>query len=226
MNTDLTVIIPTFNRAEILKQTIELLQENLIYYGGDTHYLIGVDGDDNTPDILRGMDNVRLLQGPRSGLGANLNALINAAETTLLFQMDDDHHLVKELDISEHALHVLNEEEFGWIRLMYGRCGDPVGYYHFTARLHGKYWRLLPNTTEVYLPSNRPHLKKKEFHTQFYGMYTPGLKLGHTEVDFCKHFAKIYEEGKTPDIFIPMYPPTEDTWLHVGDTWQHTEFDK
>jgi len=225
---DLTVLIPTFNRAEIVKQTIELLQQNLIYNGGETHFLIGVDGDDHTPDLLRGMPNVRMLQGPRDGLGANLNMLIEVAETTLLFQLDDDHHLVKPLNLYEHAWNVLNEQEFGWIRLMYGVCTGHERYYHFTGVLHGHYWRLTPNTTELYLPSNRPHLKKKEFHTQFYGMYTPGLKLGNTEVDFCKHFADLRKktpEGM-PDVFIPMYPPDEDSWLHVGESFQHTEHDK
>ena len=226
-NSDLTVILPTFNRANIVKQTIELMKQNLIYDGGDIHFLVGVDGDDDTPKVLRGMENVRMIQGPRDGLGGNLNALINAAETTLLFQMDDDHHLVQPLDINQHAWHILNEPDFGWIRLMYGWCNGYNGYYKFTAKLHGQYWRLLPNTTEMYLPSNRPHLKKKEFHTQFYGMYTPGLKLGETEVDFCRHFSEVYkEEGETPDVFIPMYPPPETTWLHVGVTLQHTEYDK
>jgi glycosyltransferase involved in cell wall biosynthesis len=226
VNTDLTVLIPTYNRAKIVRRTIDLINKNLIYYGGETHILVGVDGDNETPELLRDVPNVKMLKGPRDGLGGNLNMLIDAAETTILFQMDDDHHLVRKLDVTEHAWHVMNEEEFGWIRLMYGWCTGHQGYYHFTAKLHGKYWRLLPNKTEVYLPSNRPHLKKKQFHTQFYGMYTPGLKLGQTEVDFCKHFAKFHEEGETPDVFIPMYPPTEDTWEHVGETWQHTEFDK
>ena len=221
-----SVIIPTYNRAEILKRTIELLEENLLYDEGDIHYLIGVDGTDNTPDVLRGMRNVKMLQGPRNGLGANLNLLIQYAETDLLFQMDDDHHLVGPLELNEHAWYVLNRPEFGWIRLMFGKCVRFRDYYHFTATLHGKYWRLLPNTTEPYLPSNRPHLKKKQFHTQAYGLYTPGLKLGATEVDFCIHFSQHHVEGETPDVFIPMYPPPENTWHHAGDSWQHTEHDK
>ena len=226
MNSDLSIIIPTFNRALMVKRTIELLQENLIYDRGDTYYLVGVDGNDATPEVLRGIKNVKLMQGPRQGLGANLNALINAADTTLLMQMDDDHHLVQPLDINEHAWHILNFPEFGWIRLMFGRCTGFEGYYHFTARLHGKYWRLLPGTTEPYLPSNRPHLKKKQFHSEAYGYYTPGLKLGATEVDFCRHFSEYHVEGETPDVFIPMYPPPETTWQHVGESLQHTEYDR
>jgi hypothetical protein len=110
---------------------------------------------------------------------------------------------------------------------MYGVCTGYQGYYKFTARLHGHYWRLLPNTTELYLTSNRPHLKKKQFHTEAYGLYTPGLKLGRTEVDFCKHFMDVRkEEPEGMDVFIPMYPPTEDTWAHVGESYQHTEYDK
>jgi glycosyltransferase involved in cell wall biosynthesis len=224
MNSDLTVIIPTYNRAHMLKRTIELMQENLIYDRGDVNFLVGVDGDDDTPNVLREMEGVRMVQGPKEGLGANLNLLINLTDTDLIFQMDDDHHLVKPLDINEHAWNLLSEPLFGWIRLMFGVCSGFEGYYHFTAQLHGKYWKLLPGTTEPYIPSNRPHLKKKDFHTHCYGLYTPGLKLGETEIDFCRHFSETYEEGKTPDVFMPMYPPPESTWRHVGDSWQKEGF--
>jgi glycosyltransferase involved in cell wall biosynthesis len=94
VNTDLTVLIPTYNRAKIVRRTIDLINKNLIYYGGETHILVGVDGDDETPELLRDVPNVKMLKGPRDGLGGNLNMLIDAAETTILFQMDDDHHLV------------------------------------------------------------------------------------------------------------------------------------
>ena len=79
MNSDITVIIPTFNRARMVKRTIELVKENLIYDRGDVHFLIGVDGDDDTPEVLRGMENVKMLAGPKDGLGANLNMLIRSS---------------------------------------------------------------------------------------------------------------------------------------------------
>jgi len=101
---------------------------------------------------------------------------------------------------------------------------EPEGYYHFTAELNGKYWRLLPNEGELYIPSNRPHIKCKSFHANQYGYYTPGLRLGETENDFCHHFAQMYRHKKTLAVYMPMYPPPESTWKHVGDSWQGKGF--
>ena len=223
---DLTVIIPTYNRAEILFHTIQHLQSNLIYDLGEVHYLIGVDGDDDTPTKLRGFPNLKMLQGPRRGLGANLNALIQACPTELILQIDDDHHLVEWLDINEHCQSLIGDNDFGWIRIYFGECIKAEGYYHFTGKLNGRYWRLLPNAGELYIPSNRPHLKIKTFHAEQYGYYTPGLKLGQTENDFCHHFAEMYREGETLAVYMPMYPPPESTWSHVGDSYQGTIHDK
>ena len=88
---DLTIIIPTYNRADTLLRTIQYLRSNLIYDLGKINYLIGVDGDDDTPTQLRGIPNLKMFKGPGHGLGANLNMLIQACPTELILQMDDDH---------------------------------------------------------------------------------------------------------------------------------------
>lgn len=221
---DLTIIIPTYNRADTLLRTIQYLRSNLIYDLGKINYLIGVDGDDDTPTQLRGIPNLKMFKGPGHGLGANLNMLIQACPTELILQMDDDHHLVEKLDINDYCLMLTDDNDFGWIRIYFGECTGPEGYYHFTGKLNGKYWKLLPNAGELYIPSNRPHLKIKTFHAEQYGYYTPGLKLGQTENDFCHHFAETYKKDQTLSVYMPMYPPPESTWRHVGDSWQGKGF--
>lgn len=216
---DIGCIIPTFNRAEMVAETIARLEKYLVYTLGSIHYYVGMDGSDNTSQVLAGKPNVVLIEGPRQGLGANLNNLIAQAPTDLLFQLDDDHQLQDYLALDEHALNLTHDPNFGWIRLYYGEClAGPVGYYNFRAELYGKYWRLDPFGRELYLPSNRPHLKHRRFHER-YGLYQTGLKLGETENNFCHRYlslrrGEIARMADGHDVMIPMYAPREGTWAH------------
>jgi glycosyltransferase involved in cell wall biosynthesis len=215
MNWGISVIIPTYNRQEILQETIDRFRSYIRYELGEITFLVGNDGDQI--DIK----GATVLPGPKRGLGANLNMLIGAAKTSLLFQMDDDHFLCQHLDLNEHAASLLIEPDFGWIRFFLGECVKPEQHYKFSAAAWGNYWRLLPYD-ELYIPSNRPHLKVKEFHTQSYGMYEENLKLGETEMEFCHRFVDMKRErGKDlPDVFIPMYGLHPYQWAHVGESWQ------
>lgn len=216
---DISVLLPTFDRAEILAETINRLEKYLVYTYGSIHYHVGLDGSDNTAQVIGHIPKVVLHEGPRRGLGANLNHLIRSAPNDLLFQMDDDHWLNDYLSLDEHALNLTHDETFGWIRLYFGEClAGPVGYYQFKANLYGRYWRLDPFGKELYLASNRPHLKHRRFHER-YGMYEEGLKLGETENAFCHNFIQerrsdIAKMKDSPDVFIPLYAPREGTWLH------------
>lgn len=230
---DLSILIPTYKRPKILLETIyNLIDHLVVIHGARLHFHVGVDGRDEETyealenrarkEIERHDYTLSVHDGPGKGLGANLNMLLSMVETYLILQLDDDHVLARELHIFEHAKALLEDPEMqgGWIRLMYGRCIDPSGYYHFTAKLHGKYWRLLPNEGELYLPSNRPHIKHVDFHGMV-GPYSEGTKLGHTEISFCAQYANYAKRSiRPPGVFIPMYPPPEDTWMHVGNSWQ------
>lgn len=217
MNLDITLILPTFNRPEIVKEAVYRFDQNVRYDLGDIHFLVGNDGD----DFSFSYRNLRVIPGPKKGLGANLNRLITTAKTSLIFQMDDDHFLMQPLDLNDHAINLVTEPAFGWIRFYLGECIRPEEHYHFSAEAWGDYWRLLPYD-ELYLPSNRPHLKAKEFHSEGYGWYKEGLKLGETETEFCHRF--IDEKRKhgdgLPDVFIPMYGLNKYMWAHVGESLQ------
>jgi glycosyltransferase involved in cell wall biosynthesis len=225
----LTVLIPTFNRQEILYGTVQRLHYHLKYTGGDLKILVGDDSDDigmaaKYMEHLRddlGTD-VEVLDGPRRGLGANLNMLLQAAETEVVMQMDDDHYLQYVIDVTEYVDEIENDKAFGWIRLFLGEDEDSNNketYYKFTGKTYGKYWRLIPNAGELYIPSNRPHIKTKQFH-DVYGLYDEDVKLGVQETLFCHRYADAWVDDGLLDVFIPMYPPGIDAWKHVGESWQ------
>lgn len=230
MNQDITFIIPTYNRPDILTDTIWRILSNARYTMGRIRILVGNDGEGaafSDGKLLRDHD-VTILSGPKRGLGANLNMLLKAAKTDLVFQMDDDHHLKKALHLDEHARFLMEDSRalHGWVRLMFGHSSErsqwPRDYYHFKAQLYKSYWRVIPDK-ELWVPSNRPHLKHIGFH-QYYGLYDEEVKLGETEYEFCNRWHKMASGG--PSVFIPFNPPDEDTWEHVGESWQHTEHDR
>ena len=229
-NWDVTFIIPTYKRPDILGAAIRGLIGNITYTMGSVRILIGNDWDGAAlnDSNLAHRDDVHIITGPKKGLGANLNMLLHAAGTKLVFQMDDDHILKQPIDLDDHAKFLMNDPigRMGWIRLMFGHSSErtkwPRDYYHFKAVLYKYYWRVLRGS-EFWVPSNRPHLKHIGFH-KHYGYYEEDRALGDTEYLFCQKWQQAGEGG--PQIFIPFNPPHEDAWEHVGESWQHTEHDR
>lgn len=205
----ISILLPTYNRQDILDTTIALLRRH-ITYDGSLRFLVG---DDGSIPYHNTANDVEVLRGPQRGLGANLNMLIRYAGDDLLFQMDDDHHLHAPLYLTPHADRLLTVDEDGWIRLM------QVGSHHYTATLEGRYWRVLWNSPELYIPSNRPHLKHPRFHRHF-GLYPEGLRLGATEEGFCHHCKTIATRMGGPAVLVPLDSTSEYGWDHVGDSWQ------
>jgi hypothetical protein len=160
------------------------------------------------------------------GLGANLNMLLGKAcafKTDLVIQMDDDHILLKELDITPHVRKLLEDETAGAIRLMH------VAGHKYRANLDGSYWRIDWESPEVYIASNRPHLKHVSRFHGIYGYYPEGLRLGLTEESFCHTCIDLHrqrtERGMTsPDVLIPLDVQTESGWDHIGHSWQMEGF--
>lgn len=232
---DVAVLIPTYNRVKILIDTIWLLEKNL-HYSGKLQYFIGNDGDESIKHALdlsklenETMMRVNVYDGPRVtadkpvGLGDNLNMLIDKAMTwdiDYIFQLDDDHHLVKPMDLDPHVRQLMEHEDAGWIRLM------GIGSHHYTATLEGDYWYVHWDSEgpySLYIPSNRPHLKHRRFH-EFYGMYPEGLKLGQTEETFCHQCRNVWKkcnkDAKPPSVLVPLNSNSESAWKHVGVSWQ------
>ncbi len=239
----ITVVIPTYNRHEILTSTVSGLQGFLRYHIGEIKILISDDSDDKAhlyanlelPDIFH---NTRVITGPGKGLGANLNFLLSEVDTDIVLQMDHDHVLSRPLDITQYVKDLRGNpdqrQRIGWIRLMLGEEKDVESidtYYKFIGHLQGRYWFLVAGG-ELYIASNRPHLKRVDFHdVDNYGPYSENIKLGQTEADFCRRYQDIHKNSWSLGIppyyvVIPMCAPPFGTWKHVGESWQHTKADK
>lgn len=218
--TTVAVLLPTYGRREILKRTIQLLRKHI--RDVDLYFIVGNDHED---EIKLRMKNVHVFNTPTGSLGANINRLLrraNALGYKYVLQLDDDHHLRGNLDLMPHIERLESDPKSGWIRLM------QVAAHDYRARLDQDYWVIDYNSPELYVNSNRPHLKKLEYHT-WAGQYPEGKKLGLTEEGFCHQVKaqarKDVKDGGQPryDVLVPL--TYDDTlWDHVGESWQGKGF--
>ena len=205
----LSILIPTYNRPFVLKQVIESLETNLRYSGKITYY-IGIDGDLSTGKMMAGYSDIVAIPGPNNGLGANLNRLINSTSDDLLFQLDDDHQLLTPIELDKHVRQFEIDPQAGWVRLM------GVAYHDCIAKLKGDYWYIYWESPELYITSNRPHLKHRRFHDH-YGLYPEGTKLGESEEGFCKQCKEKAKEDGRIRVLVPV---NDVRWDHIGESWQ------
>jgi hypothetical protein len=115
----------------------------------------------------------------------------------------------------------------GWIRMFMGERRDVYnldGYYKFRAANYGPYWYVDAESPDLYIASNRPHVKRVDFHSVHYGWYPEDRTLGQTEEAWCHSYKDIRRRhGKwsgLPWVAVPMFGLQLDQWQHVGDSWQ------
>lgn len=208
---DLGIVIVTYNRKETLIPTLQGLRDGL-YYTGNKHIIVADDGStDGTQDILAAdWPEVILIQSNRVGMGANTNAGLRAAlqRADFVLQMQDDMRLLKYLDLHPHVTKLQEDETAGFIRLW------GVGGHRYEGALEGNHWRIWWHSPELYVPSDRPHLKHRRFH-EYFGFYPEGLRTAETEESWCHHCKALSGTKGTMDVLVPL-GDTETTWEHIG----------
>lgn len=213
----LTIVIVTYNRKETLFQTLQGLQDHLDYQG-ERHIFVADDGstDGTQEDLARDWPHVALVQSNRAGLGGNTNAGLRAAlqRADFVLQMQDDMKLLKHLDLHPHITKLRDDTTAGFIRLW------GVGGHRYHGELDGNHWRVWWHSPELYIPSDRPHLKHRRFH-EYFGLYPEGLKTAETEEAWCHQCKALAGQKGTLDVMVPMID-TETNWEHIGwhDRWR------
>lgn len=215
----LAILIITYNRRAILQETLRRLATHL-HYVGPRVLVVADDGSDDGTAAMLAADQPDAIHvvSPRVGLGANANAGLRAAlaRADYVLQLQDDMHLLTTLDMHPHVALLRDDPTCGFIRLW------GVGGHTYEGRLEGNYWRVYWHSDELYIPSDRPHVKHRRFH-EHYGLYPEGLPTASTEEAWC-HQAKGRAglEGKQIDVFVPQNQLTESTWEHAawGQRWR------
>lgn len=215
----LAIVIVTYQRRATLRETLFRLREHL-YYVGPRQVVVADDGsDDGTPQMLaEEYPDAVLVQSARVGLGANANAGLRAAFTfaDYVYQSQDDLWLQHHFDLHPHIERLLQDPTCGFVRLW--GCGG----HRYKGNLEGSHWRIHWDSDELYIPSDRPHVKHRRFH-DFFGMYPEGYSTAETEDTWChgcKQRAGI--GGRQLDVFVPHGVDIERNYEHAGwgDRWR------
>ncbi len=120
----LSVIIPTFNRAALLSRAIDsVFEQTGLNNCVEIEVIVVDDGStDNTADLVRGsFPSVKFIQQENAGVSAARNAGLNEAsgEWIALLDSDDEwlpHKLSRQImDVTESGLKVSHTEEI-WVR--------------------------------------------------------------------------------------------------------------
>lgn len=209
---NLSVVIITYDRCEILLSTIRHLVEHL-YYVGEKKIFVADDGStDGTQKRLEEFPQVQLVQSNRARMGGNANAGLKEAFnfSPFVLQLQDDLELKVTLDVHPLVEKLRDDETTGYIRLW------GVGGHRYTADLDGNFWKVRWESDELYIPSDRPHLKHKRFHDHF-GFYPPGLTTSETENAWCFQCKdRARQPGPHPLVLVPLMIDTERSWEHIG----------
>jgi GT2 family glycosyltransferase len=210
---DVTIMVITYNRRDVLHGTLTRLYEHLAY-SGKLHYIVADDGSNDGTQQMLASDHpdVHLVQSLRLGLGGNTNAGLRAAFelSDLVGSLQDDMHLLCTLDLDKHVQKLQEDPSAGFIRL-WGVAG-----HQYIARLDQQHWRIAWDSPELYIPSDRPHLKHRRFHLA-YGFYPEGRSTGDTEEAWSHQCRAIALSQGGPDVLVPHALDIESNFFHAGE---------
>lgn len=213
------VYIPTFNRPDVLEQTIVHLRKNLV----TTHewiVVVGVDDEDPRAaeeGLKKFSPQVVPLLGSSGSLGANVNRCIRFLANSgieLHMGMDDDHWLVGKLWMDAHLSKMQEDGSAGRIHLMMDATGDEhFDHYKFRATMMAdRYWHVHWDSPERFMTSFRPHLVHQRWWDRF-GMLPEGLNPGETEWFYSGH---VKDNGLRSqlEVLVPLRANGFETWMH------------
>lgn len=211
---EITVLIATYERWELLEGCIKLLDKNLAY-AGKVRYTFADDGDvqATSNQIALHYPNLgewEIIGGERLGLGGNVNRALKAIKTDIVLQLQDDYFLRKPLDLTPHVEKLLADDSAGWIRLRL------LNGQRFTASIEDRFWRVNWFSEEGYICSDQPHIKHMRFHNAF-GYYPEGLRVADTENEWCWRVREEAQKNGGPSVLIPTWWDCDSAWTHEGD---------
>lgn len=219
---EISILITTFNRRNILHDCLDALQGCLYLTEDQTYWVVADDGsDDGTEEMLAECyPDVHYFRQERKGLGACENLGLREAfnQSDVVLQLQDDMILNCSLDLGPAIKKLREDPQAGWVKI--GAYND----HQYLGSLHGAYWVVSWYSPTQYIVSDKPHLKHKRFH-DLYGYYPENLKIADTEnfwVAYCRDKAQRHEtrgEIYPLDVLIPTWIP-ENCWNHVGKSWQ------
>lgn len=247
----ITIVVVTFRRLNEIRKTIDALLKNVVYPRHKLHWLIADDHSDESNEPMgeyvneiihtpryKMLDMAASITPENGGWAKNVNLALSQVKTDFYFFIEDDYAVMKTLDLRAGVAMLLVKPEIGMLRYR-GTAGGHVVFHQLEADisayvpdhqdgvgLPGKltYCLLDSGSPDLYLYTHGASLRRRSFDA-FYGAYPEGLKLGATEEMYAHTVKDLMKTPNAPAIailpeWIPMY------FDHIGESRQHTEFDK
>lgn len=223
MTQPIVIILLTYERTEYAARTIHAACKYLRY--PDLRWYIADDGSSqkhidtirttlefySDPSYARGISICGSHTIPNGTYGANANRAMEFAHTVspLTLWLEDDWELTRPLDLYPYAALLMEQEQFGMVRLGYLNidvAGLSMGY---SGHL---YWWLNRDSPSGYVFTGHPSLRHKRFHDA-YGKYPEGLKPGETELGMAWQ----YKSNPGPGILYPVAMGEYGPFGHIGE---------
>lgn len=238
---DVTVIVLTYKRAELVQQCISTLRERLQYPDDKLRYMVADDCSGVADELKRKRDmkGVQFISTPENGgFGRNYNNAMTSLETDLYFFIESDYMLMKELDLRAGVGLLETRRNIAYLRYR-GTAGAHTVFHQFETDitdyypeyregvgLEGKltYLQLDSGSPTAYLFTNGCHLARKS-NMIFYAPYPVGGTLGHQEEAMCFQVKDRMKLEGAPALAV--LPNWCHMWFdHIAPTYQLTEFDR
>lgn len=186
----ISVVIVTYNRVHLLRETVQLFRECCTY----PNYEIVIADNWSEPEQRRQMlelgADFYVISGRNRSLGGNNNQAIRQARGEYIFYLQNDLACTHRGDWMQDALWVLeNNEDVGLVMV---RGNDYIPNFETRRLPDGREFRVLSfdqpkvkNSHYVY--NDGPQLKRKDFH-ETVGWYDEDMPLGDTEDFFALRF--------------------------------------
>lgn len=243
-----TVLVCTYDRYDMLIETLNILRDNISYPSDKLQWVICDDSSPGNYAKKLGKDkaiadlHVKVVSTEtNSGWGANVNNGLAAVTTDYIFFTEDDYQPTAPISLDAMVALMEKQPNIGLVRAR-GIAGTQVlgllneadiseylPDWQDGVGVPGKlnYWQLSSGSATPYLYSNGPHVKHTRFH-EFYGLYPTDGLLGETEERYA-HTVKDAMAGRWQEgaPAIAILPADVLMWFnHVGKSYQLTDADK
>ena len=225
---EITAVVVTWNRPQMVRATIKALQQCLRYDGVLRWHLADDKSEDGyVASIVAEFEQLQISHSvtPRLGWGANVNAALAHIKTPYIFLCEDDYIALRPLNLNQGVALIETVPDIGAVRY------DGIAAHALNLELREtrseptgafSYMRILKASPFLNVYSNRPHLAHRRFH-EYYGKYPEGLSLAMTEDTFAK---KVYNDrGGGPNVAV-LADGVVTAFDHIGQSRQGSAADK
>ncbi len=192
--TDISILVVTYNRSEILVDTIANLKRTIASHPLVREIVIADDcSDSNHREVIDGIEGVRVVRTERNrGLGANANNGLDHCVGSLILQIQDDWVMDGDpAKLGSVCDFLERNPDVGIVQLSPIRIDLPVEYrecgdsrYHVFPNDHVPWMR----RCNLRPYSDNPHLKRREF-VSTVGPYLEDVPMTVCEAEYQRRVA-------------------------------------